>query len=211
MSTYEVHDLVFSLFSIGITSLLTVLIIIQTKKLTKKQQELDKVLNESQRELQQRQLKLDLYNYRRDVYVNLAKIYEFTKIANVFLFEDEKDIYSDVPAKAKSILEITGYIVRIDNSDVSSVLAESNCLFSEKISSEINFINHDFAMIWITLNQLSNKNEENKKQQKQNSTEGIVIKAMVNDLQFKIDQILKHKDTVMDNIKSELDVSNLEK
>lgn len=211
MSPYEVHNLVFSLFSIGITSLLTVLIIIQTKKLTKKQQELDKVLNESQRELQQRQLKLDLYNYRRDVYVNLAKIYEFTKIAKVFLFDGEKDIYSNVPAKAESILRVTGYIVRIDNSDVSSVLAESNCLFSEKISKQINFINHDFAMIWITLNQLSNRKDENKEQEEQNSTEDLIIRSMVNDLQFKIEQILNHKDTVMDDIKAELDVANLEK
>lgn len=211
MSPYEVHDLVFSLLSIGITSLLTVLIIIQTKKLTKKQQELDKVLNESQRELQQRQLKLDLYNYRRDVYVNLAKIYKFTKIAKVFLFDGEKDIYSNVPSKAESILRITGYIVRIDNSDVSSALAESNCLFSKVVSDKINYTNHNFAMIWITLNQLSNKKEDNKEQQKQNKTEDIEIKEMVDDLKFQIGRIEKDKIFVMDSIKAELDVANLEK
>lgn len=157
MNLYEKLDIILSAVNFFVSAVLTIFIILQTKKLNDKQQELDKALNESQNELQQRQLKLDLYNYRRDVYVNLAKIYEFTKIAKVFLFDGEKDIYSNVPSKAESILRITGYIVRIDNSDVSSALAESNCLFSKEVSDKINYTNHNFAMIWITLNQLSNK------------------------------------------------------
>lgn len=207
MNLYEKLDIILSAVNFFVSAVLTIFIILQTKKLNDKQQELDKALNESQNELQQRQLKLDLYNYRREVYVNLAKIYEFTKIAKVFLFDDEKDIYSNVPTKAKMILEITGYIVRIDNSDISSVLAESNCLFSKEISKHIDSINHDFEIMWIYLNQLANPKER----QEQNDTIDTITKEMVDNLQFKIDQILKHKDFVMDSIKEELDVANLEK
>lgn len=211
MNLYEKLDIILSAVNFFVSAVLTIFIILQTNRLNKKQQKLDKALNESQRELQQRQLKLDLYNYRRDVYVNLANIYEFTKIANIFMFGVKKDIYSDASIEAKFILEIAGYIVKINNSDISSVLAESNFLFSDKVSNQINFIYHEFLKIWITLNQLSNKNEKNKEQQELNNDIDIVTKETVDDLKYRIDKILKHKDVVMNDIKSELDVSNLEK
>lgn len=206
-SPYEIWDIVLSIISVIVSSVLTALIIRQTKKLNDKQQELDKMLNESQKELQQRQLKLDLYNYRRGIYINLAKIYDFTEFAKVMIVDDKSIKYEIAKNLANTTIKISKKFVEINSSEISSVLVEANCLFNTDISEKILCTNYNYKMLWIDLNELITLDKKMHSDKKYN----MLLEEFVDDAKFRINEILATKDIIMDSIKTELDVSNLEK
>lgn len=88
MTTYEISDIIFSAIGVISTFVLTIIIIAQTSKLNKKQQKLEKSINDSQLALQKRQLKLDMYAYRREMYINLISFFDFCDIIKQFVDKD---------------------------------------------------------------------------------------------------------------------------
>lgn len=218
MSPYELHDLVFSLLSIGITTLLTVLII-QTNRLNKKQQKLDKTLNESQRELQlalnqsqrelqQRQLKLDLYNYRREVYRNILKVYTFCSNTQFFFeYEDYKKLTPKTIEKYHRINEQISY----DNpSELSQILIEAKYLFPEDVSNIVLQIQKDFDTLLGDMN--APKKLYNIITQEERKTKlSPLIEEKMTDAQNRVKSILDTKEFIIERISSELDISKLEK
>lgn len=208
MSPYEVYDLVFSLLSIGITSLLTVLIIIQTKKLTKKQQELDKALNESQREIQQRQLKLDLYNYRREIYRNIIKIYRFCELSNLFF--TYCDYKKRKPDEIKKYYDRTEQLCYQNPTELSLILLESKYLLPEELSNIIFKIKVDFDELRGDMAAPQALCEIMTDEEKEKLLP-LQIKEKMIDAQMRIKSILNTKEFIIDRMSSELDISKLEK
>lgn len=208
LSPYEIWDIVLSIISVIVSSVLTALIIIQTKKLTKKQQELDKALNESQRELQQRQLKLDLYNYRREVYRNILKVYTFC-INTQFFFEYEN--YKKLTPKTIEEYHRINEQMSYDNpAELSQILIEAKYLFPEDISDIILQIQKDFDTLLGDMNAPQKLYNIMKEEQRQTKLAPLIEEKMT-DAQNRVKSILDTKDFIIEKISSELDISKLEK
>jgi len=68
-----------------ITSILTFIIIWQTGKINQKQIDLDRKLSEQQISLQKRQIRVDIFPYRREIYHNIFKVMEFSNFITTTL------------------------------------------------------------------------------------------------------------------------------
>lgn len=71
-------DLLISFFSLLSTTVLTILIIHQTHNLAKQQTELEQHLNKQQLEMQKRQIRLESFSYKIEIYKALHNAFQFT-------------------------------------------------------------------------------------------------------------------------------------
>lgn len=72
---------IINMISVAISAILTYIIISQTRKISRNQNELEKKMNDQQMTIQKRQIRVDIFPYKREIYLNLFKVLEF---ANFF-------------------------------------------------------------------------------------------------------------------------------
>ena len=71
-------NLTISLLSFVVTSILTIVIIVQTSKLAKKQKEQEIIINKQQQDWQKRQMRIDTFDYKNNIYRALYKVFQLT-------------------------------------------------------------------------------------------------------------------------------------
>lgn len=109
--------------SLVINSVLTLLIIWQTFSLAKRQNKQDLELNiqqeRFQKELQKRQLQLDTFEYKNEIYMVITKVGQLTAEYDVYF---EKSIVKD--KTYKQLYDIFGTYMDVLKIDVSEILAK---------------------------------------------------------------------------------------
>ena len=109
--------------SLVINSVLTLLIIWQTFSLAKRQNKQDLELNiqqeRFQKELQKRQLQLDTFEYKNEIYMVITKVGQLTAEYDVYF---EKNIVKD--KTYKQLYDIFGTYMDVLKIDVSEILAK---------------------------------------------------------------------------------------
>ena len=139
---------IFSALNVIILGTLTFIIIIQTKKNTENQILLEERITKYQNKLQLRQLKIDIFPYKREIFLNLYKVLEFSNHISSVLFQldleskSTKDIY-DMFNTSKDVYNVDFYIVirslreaeYILPSNISSTVLEICRSFDEMCSS----------------------------------------------------------------------------
>lgn len=204
-------EMVFTGASALFTLVLTIIIIRQTSKLHKNQQELEErldksqselqeKLNQSQIEMQQRQIKLDVYEYRREVYLGLTKI--FNLCSSIKSLMDELKIDTFEPDEFLLILEKEMSEHIADNSDIVYSLKESKHLFNVEIFERIKIVDENFKAILscITILNFYKGNEDDKISETITKSGIRYVKTICNE-----------KEELIELLDKELDVSNLEK
>ena len=204
-------EMVFTGASALFTLVLTIIIIRQTSKLHKNQQELEErldknqselqeKLNQSQIEMQQRQLKLDVYEYRREVYLGLTKIFNLCSSIEGLMNELQIDTFAPsdfVVILEKEMSEHVG-----DSSEIVFSLNESKHLFNDEILNRIEIVNKNFKAILSCITILNfYKSAEDEKIPKTVTKSGIIY----------INTICNEKEKLIELLDKELDVSCLEK
>lgn len=76
-----------NIIGVLISFILTFTIINQTKNLSKSQSELEKKLSEQQNMIRKRQIRIDVFPYKREIYLNLFKVLEFTNFLETNIFK----------------------------------------------------------------------------------------------------------------------------
>jgi hypothetical protein len=94
-----------ALSSLVITSFLTFLIIKQTKKLNRQQMQIEESINLKQIEIQKRQLRIDSYPYKREIYCYVFAVLELCHQLLDLL--KSVDLYSKNGASLKSRHAVT--------------------------------------------------------------------------------------------------------
>lgn len=133
--TIQYWTMIISGFSMIVELVLTIIIIFQTHKNAKNQQELEIKFNEQQQMMQEKQYRIDTLPFKREIYINLYKIFQRTQII--------KDIVKISLLKEKTLKEI-GEIYEciddvdiIDSSKVMLSLKEAEYIFPKNIYSSI--------------------------------------------------------------------------
>ena len=192
--------LIVSIGSFIVTTVLTIYIIRQTTRLNKRQQNLERMINQSQIEMQQRQLKLDVYEYRREVYLGLTKI--FNLCSSIKRLMDELKIDAFEPDEFVLILENEMSENVGDGSDIVYSLKESKHLFNAEIFNRIKIVDENFKAILscITILNFQKGNGDYKFSENITKSGICYIKTICNE-----------KEELIELLDKELDVSNLEK
>jgi len=145
LHSWDAINVYISLLNVFITAALTLLIILQTKKLNKQQNKFDLEMNEKQIVMQKNQLKVDTFPYKREIYLNLKRILTFTSfITENFVtlsFDDRNfnDIYGLFETMSDTLLE--------DTQKLSTSLSESQYMLPNNISSTVIDINRAYDQV----------------------------------------------------------------
>lgn len=130
---------IFGSINVILTFILTLIIIRQTNKLNAQQADLEKKLNDKNESLTKRQLKMEAFPYKRELYLNLFKVLEFTR------FIDENLLSLDLSKKSlkdlNAIYEITVETYLGDVNRIFSSLREAEYILPSNISPTVQFIN----------------------------------------------------------------------
>ena len=211
LETIALWEMIFTGVSALFTLVLTTIIIIQTSKLHKNQQnlerhieknqgELQKKLNQSQIEMQQRQIKLDVYKYRREVYLSLIKVFRFCdSIENAI--NTVKSIKQS-PSNFLQMLIINKKQYVEGNSDFLDILLESKHLFDDIIYEKIKATTEYFNLILscTAILEYNTKDEDF----------DFAMQTMKSCIEC-IEKICEEKNILLQLLEHELNVSNLEK
>lgn len=128
----EVVSLVLSAISIFITSILTFLILSQTKKINIQQMEFESSITKRQEELQKRQIHLESFPYKREIYSHVFTIFE---LCHQFLeLSKSVDLYSKEPEKLKGLLDGLQKSYIPDNRKTMWSLREAEYILPRNIS-----------------------------------------------------------------------------
>ena len=122
-------------FEMIITAVLTFIIIYQTKKNNDAVQKLEKQISNRDVDLQRKQLKLELFPYKREIYRHLLSVFSFCE-----MYEDLDRKISLKDKSAKQLYDIVDTIreqMGIDKNNIRKDLLESKYIFPERIANEI--------------------------------------------------------------------------
>lgn len=118
-----------------ITAVLTFIIIYQTRKNNNAVQKLEKQISDRDVDLQRKQLKLELFPYKREIYRNLISVFSFCE-----MYENLDRKISLKDKSAKQLYDIVDAIreqMGIDKYNIRKDLLESKYIFPERIANEI--------------------------------------------------------------------------
>lgn len=115
-----------------IMAILTYRIISQTNYLNQKQTEFEARINQEQLEMQKRQIRIDIFPYRRELYLNLSKVIAFSSFLteNIYTLDD---LYEKSCDDIFHIYESCKDQFIGDVQKVTRSLSESEYLLSEEI------------------------------------------------------------------------------
>lgn len=143
-----------SVLGVLITTILTYIIIRQTRILSEQQSKLESRINKEQNDLVRRQLKVEAFPYKRNLYLNLFKVIEFTH------FLDESILNLDLTSKSgDDILGI--YKMSIETymtkeKDIIDSLREAEYILPDNISPTVAEITRMFDQICVSFSVIGN-------------------------------------------------------
>lgn len=130
--------------SIGviISALLTYLIIKQTNIQNKKQTDLEKEINKQQVTMQQRQIKVDIFPHKRELYLNLYKVLEFSD--NLYSLTKSIDFGKRPYKSVYQIYEVLQKQYLGDIQIIIQSLREADYILPKHISPTVNEVSNAF-------------------------------------------------------------------
>lgn len=197
-------NIAIALLSLLVTSLLTVIIIVQTAKLAKKQNEQEKLINKQQEDLQKRQIKIDTFDYKNNIYHALYKVFQMTG--------EIEGIFSKISLKEKTaeqlhqMFDILREQLKIDVSETIWLFKQAEYILPSNIYDSVRIISKDFDELTGDIGKLGfypqilTDDELNTEKQK-----------LLEDIREKAKQINDHVYFITSIMPRELDISSLEK
>lgn len=135
-------NLAISLLSFIVTSVLTVVIIGQTSKLAKQQSEQEKHINKQQEDLQKRQMRIDTFDYKNNIYHALYRVFQMTG--------EIEDIFSKIGLRDKTMeqlyqmFEIIREQLKIDVSEMLWLFKQAKYILPSNIYPSVRDIADNF-------------------------------------------------------------------
>lgn len=200
----NIINLITNFLGMVFTISLTGIIISQTSKNSRKQLELTKNINQQQSSIQKRQIKVDIYPYKREIYVHLTKVYEFTNTLN--------DLLERIDLKIKSGKDIFGIYQNLQKQFVPDVfetlwrLRESKYILPSSICNTIDVIRTNFDEIQTLLYSFNLYSEILTTEE----FEKIKI-SNLEKIEASCKSILRKRNQIESQLIEELNISNLEK
>ncbi len=118
-----------------ITAILTAIIIFQTHKLNKMQLNFENKANQRELELQKRQIQIDTFPYKREIYTNTFAIFECCNYLNTL--SEKIDLYSRTGKELSKIFSFTRDKFVPDTKAILWNLREAEYILPENISVSI--------------------------------------------------------------------------
>lgn len=146
-----------SVLGVLITTILTYIIIKQTRILSEQQSKLESRINKEQNDLIRRQLKVEAFPYKRNLYLNLFKVLEFSH------FLEETILTLDLTQKSsKDILgmykmSIETYITK--EKEIIDSLREAKYILPDNISPTVAMIEKMFDQICVSFSVIGTFND----------------------------------------------------
>lgn len=197
-------NLAISFLSFVVTSILTIVIIAQTSKLAKKQNEQEIKINEQQQDWQKRQMRIDTFDYKNNIYRALCKVFQLTgEIADIFpkirLYEKEMD-------QLCQLFDILLSQLKIDVSETLWLFKQAEYILPENIYASVRDIAKDF-------DELTGDIGKFKFYPTILTPEEVVTEKnkLLDDIQYRAEQINRHVLFITTIMPHELDISALEK
>ena len=190
--------------SFVVTSILTIVIIAQTSKLAKKQNEQEIKINEQQQDWQKRQMRIDTFDYKNNIYRALCKVFQLTgEIADIFpkirLYEKEMD-------QLCQLFDILLSQLKIDVSETLWLFKQAEYILPENIYASVRDIAKDFDELTGDIGKFKfyptilTPEEVDAEKRK-----------LLDDILYRAEQINRHVLFITTIMPQELDISALEK
>lgn len=187
---------IISLIDVIITTVLTGVIIWQTYRLHKKQQELEERINNSQLEMQQKQLRLEIYNYRRTVYSHLIRVFDFcSRFQRLYDMFDEKD---DMVQKFLLSFKVSCSDYSKWEFDFEEAINNAKHIFDNNLYLKIEEVFRSFEIV-INIKEIAESDIK---------SGANFVKYIVSESIKIIESINIQKDTILDMLDEELNVSH---
>lgn len=133
---------VFSFVDTVATILLTCILILQNKKLSRDQLESEKNLNEKMLKMQEKAAKIEALPYKRELYKNTFAILELCE--NIEKYWDTLDIKQKSPKQIRGLLDILQNNYISDTNGILWSLREAEYIFPDNLSKAILDIRYHF-------------------------------------------------------------------
>lgn len=197
-------NLTISFLSFVVTSILTIVIIAQTSKLAKKQNEQEIKINEQQQDWQKRQMRIDTFDYKNNIYRALCKVFQLTgEIVDIFpkirIYEKEMD-------QLCQLFDILLSQLKIDVSETLWLFKQAEYILPENIYASVRDIAKDFDELTGDIGKFKfyptilTPEEVDAEKNK-----------LLDDIQYRAEQINRHVLFITTIMPHELDISALEK
>ena len=140
---YEVQlNLVISLLSFIVTSVLTVVIIRQTSRLAKQQSEQERLINKQQADLQKRQMQIDTFEYKNSIYHALYMVFQMTgEIEAIF---SKISLQEKTMEQLHQLFEIIREQLKIDVSETIWLFKQAEYILPPNIYPSVRDIANNF-------------------------------------------------------------------
>ena len=199
-----IFNIAIALLSLLVTSILTVIIIVQTARLAKKQNEQEKLINKQQEDLQKRQIRIDTFDYKNNIYSALYKVFQMTG--------EIEDIFSKISLKEKTaeqlhqMFDILREQLKIDVSETIWLFIQAEYILPSNIYDSVRVISKNFDELTGDVGKFGlypkilTENELETEKQK-----------LLEDIRERAKQINDHVYFITSVMPQELDISSLEK
>ena len=190
----EKYELLLELILTATSLLISVLVVIQTKNLAKRQAKQEKSIADQQNDLQKRQIRLELFERKLKIKECLSKIFE-TNIYFYYLKDrtvEHEDVFWDF---IKEILS------DVDTTEYSIVLNRAKYVFEESLYDDIHFLNQWFQNVHRLAEFMS----------LENGFRDEFINSIKKQVLDDTDRIKNIELTLMERIEKDLDISRLDK
>lgn len=197
-------NLAISFLAFIVTSIMTVIIITQTSKLSKKQNEQERLISKRQEDLQKRQIKIDTFEYKNSIYRILYKVFQMTG--------EIEDIFSKISLQEKQmeqlyqLFDILRSQLKIDVSETLWLFKQAEYILPANIYSSIYDIAGNFNELtgdirkFDLFSKILTPDEITKEKQK-----------LLDDIYARAKQINSHVLFINSVMPHELDISSIEK
>lgn len=138
-------NLLISLLTLIMTSILTIIIIVQTGRLSKKQSKQESLLSKQQEELQKRQLKLDTFDYKNEIYESLYRVFQMT--CEIYILCEKIDLNKKTSKQIFDAFNVYFEIFKIDVSKTLWQFKQAEYMFPPNISDVIQDISQNFDLM----------------------------------------------------------------
>ena len=187
-----------------ITAILTFIIIHQTNKNNDSIQKLEKQISEREAHLQQQQLKLELFPYKREIYRHLISIFS---VCELYDFLDKKIKLKE--KDAQQLVDIFDTICKqadVNKQHIRKDLLESEYIFPERISIVIGEVAERFEELCASFAHLGTVEKMLTEQEKTTIMPEMVEKTIIASKE-NCTEILKCKMYLVNQIPADMDIS----
>ena len=187
-----------------ITAILTFIIIHQTNKNNDSIQKLEKQISEREAHLQQQQLKLELFPYKREIYRHLISIFS---VCELYDFLDKKIKLKE--KDAQQLADIFDTICKqadVNKQHIRKDLLESEYIFPERISIVIGEVAERFEELCASFFHLGTVEKMLTEQEKTTIMPEMVEKTIIAS-KDNCTEILKCKRYLVNQIPADMDIS----